>query len=137
MPPIFLDTNVLVYQYDSRDPAKRLRADEVLRGFSPAQTVISAQVLGEFYWTVTRKLPEPLPAADAASAVERMAASTVVPVTAPLVADAITIGERWQLAYWDALILAAARAGGCDRVLTEDMGHGAEVAGVRIENPFA
>lgn len=137
MPPVFLDTNVLVYQYDARYPAKRLRADQVLRGFAAGHTVISSQVLGEFYWTVTRKLPDPLPAADAADAVERLAAGTVVPITAPLVADAITIGERWQVAYWDALILAAARAGGCDRVLTEDMSHGAELAGVRIDNPFA
>lgn len=132
----FIDTNVLVYQYDARDERKRAGADRVLRGLGSAGIVISGQVLGEFFTTVTRKLPKPLALADAAGAVERLSQSTVIPITAPLVADAITVSERWQVHYWDALILAAARAGGCDRVLTEDMNAGAEIAGIRIENPF-
>jgi len=133
----FIDTNVIVYEYDARDETKRRRAYDLLRSLGPGEAVISGQVLGEFYSTVTRKLPESLSPADAAQAVERLsAAGNVVPIGPEVVADAITISERWQLAYWDGLILAAARAGGCARLLTEDLSHGTELAGIRIENPF-
>ncbi len=40
------------------------------------------------------------------------------------------------LSYWDAAILAAARALGCRELLSEDMSHGREVEGVLIVNPF-
>jgi predicted nucleic acid-binding protein len=37
---------------------------------------------------------------------------------------------------WDALIIEAAARGGCDRLLTEDLGHGDVIRGVRVVNPF-
>jgi predicted nucleic acid-binding protein len=60
----------------------------------------------------------------------------VVAVDAHLVATAIARAGEWQLSYWDSLILAAAEASGCDRVLSEDMNHGQVYGSVRVENPF-
>lgn len=45
--------------------------------------------------------------------------------------------ERWQLSYWDAAILEAARASRCEVVLTEDLNDGQDFAGVRVVNPFS
>lgn len=131
----FLDTNVLVYAVDDADPLKRDRAREVLGG-SADQLVLSAQVLSEFYVVVTRKLDDPMTEADAAEAVRGLARLPVVVADSDLVEAAVALSWESQISFWDAQIIAAAMIAGCDRVLTEDLSHGAEVGSVRIENPF-
>jgi predicted nucleic acid-binding protein len=42
----------------------------------------------------------------------------------------------FQLSYWDAAILEAARSLGCAVVLSEDLSDGQDYDGVRVENPF-
>lgn len=44
--------------------------------------------------------------------------------------------RRARISLWDALIVEAALAGGADRIPTEDLQHGQQIDGVRIENPF-
>jgi predicted nucleic acid-binding protein len=57
----FLDTNVLVYAYNTTDAQKRARSIEVLERLGGGQGgALSAQVLGEFLMTVTRKISQPL-----------------------------------------------------------------------------
>ena len=56
--------------------------------------------------------------------------------TAALVLAALETRERYQLSYWDAAILEAARAAGCPLVLSEDLAHGRDYGGIRVENPF-
>lgn len=131
----FVDTNVLVYSVDTSEPEKRTRALELLAS-TPANLVVSAQVLGEFYVTITRKLPSPLPEHEAATAVERLADLPTVPLDGELAKAAIAISRDSRISYWDGLILAAARAAGCVRLWSEDLSHGQLIADVRVENPF-
>lgn len=63
----FVDTNVLVYSIDDGEPAKRRIAERVLASRNYGEFVLSAQVLGEFYVTVTRKLAKPVAFADRGS----------------------------------------------------------------------
>ncbi len=49
---------------------------------------------------------------------------------------ALATRERFGISYWDAAILEASRAVGCEVVLSEDLSHGENYAGVRVENPF-
>lgn len=60
----FVDTNVWVYAVDSAARAKQERAQSVLEALDPSAAVISAQVLNEYFVTVTRKLDEPLSHAE-------------------------------------------------------------------------
>lgn len=135
----FLDTGVLVYAYDRSEPARQSRARAVLAELAAKQAgVVSAQVAAEFYVTVTRKLPAPLPAA---SALEQLACHlrlwTVVEVSGILVAEAAAAAGRYQLSYWDAQVWAAARRNPVPVVLSEGFSPGAEIDGVRFVNPFA
>ncbi len=132
----FLDTNVLVYAFDDAEPEKRDRARSLLAA-PPSPLVISAQVIGEFYVVVTRKLAKPLVPSDAKAAVEQLLRLPVVPVDAELTAAAVATSQSSQLSYWDALIVEAASAAGCDVLLTEDLADGAMLRSMRIENPFA
>jgi predicted nucleic acid-binding protein len=102
----------------------------------PASIVVSAQVLGEFYWIVTRRLSSALSVAEAASAVDRLSRLSVVPLDRDMVLRAIALSESADIQYWDALIVQAAAAGGCRRLLTEDLNHGQVIDGVTVENPF-
>jgi len=132
----FLDTNVLVYAVDASDPRKRAAALAILED-EARYLVVSAQVLEEFYWTVTRKLRPPMPADEAQAMVRELTRATdVVAVDASLVQDAIDLAQRTPLALWDAAIVIAAERGGCRELLTEDLNDGQEIEGVLVRDPF-
>jgi len=133
----FVDTNVWVYAIDADEPAKRARARAVLDPAAAGSLVVSAQVLGEFYVTVTRKLSKRVPLDVADAMIGRMRQLPVVAIDADLVSAAISGSRAWQLSYWDALIVAAAASAGCTLLLTEDLADGATYGGVRVEDPFA
>jgi predicted nucleic acid-binding protein len=59
-----------------------------------------------------------------------------VPLDPTLVKAAIQTSRSSQLSYWDGLIVASAAAGGCERLLTEDLNDGQLIGSVRVENPF-
>ena len=132
----FVDTNVLVYAFDDGAPSKRDRARALLTT-PPAPLVISAQVIGEFYVVVTRKLATPLDEDHAGAAVAELLRLPVVPIDGELARAAVSTSRAARLSYWDALIVEAAAAAGCDRLLTEDLSDGATIRSVRVENPFA
>jgi predicted nucleic acid-binding protein len=132
----FVDTNVFVYAVDEDEPAKREIARRVLASDQYGEFVLSSQILGEFYVTVTRKLPACVSEAEAAEALERLGKYPTVSIDATLVKRAIQIGRSAQLSYWDGLVVAAADRAGCERLLTEDLNDGQEIDSVRVENPF-
>ena len=131
----FVDTNVLVYAQDAADPEKQQRARDVLRARAD-DLVLSAQVLSEFYVVVTRRLATPMDPLAAATAVDHLSEHAIVATDEHLVRDGIALSQAAQLSFWDGLIIAAARAGGCDSILTEDLATGSTIGGVRIVNPF-
>ncbi len=133
---VFLDTNVLVYVFDHDEPHKAKFAKALLECAKPDELALSAQVLGEFYVTVTRKLRRPLDADSAGQAVDWLSLLKVVSIDSALVKAAGTISRSSQISYWDGLIVASAASCGCARLLTEDLNDGQTIAGVRIENPF-
>lgn len=131
----FLDTNVLVYAFDNANPAKQECARQILSS-PPGPLAVSAQVIGEFYVVVTRKLAEPLDLVSAETAVTHLRRLPVVPVDADLADAAAVTSREHQLSYWDALIVEAAIAAGCHRLFTEDLDDGARFRTLSVENPF-
>jgi predicted nucleic acid-binding protein len=57
-------------------------------------------------------------------------------VTVAVMTSALEAKERFRISYWDAAIIEAARASGCQVVLTEDLNDGQDYGGVRARNPF-
>lgn len=132
----FVDTNIWVYAIDTADRAKQARALEILDPDAEKDYVISAQVLGEFYATVTGKLRTTVTPADGRSMVERMKQLPVVPIDVLLVEAAIAGSEAWRISYWDSLIVSAADAARCPILLSEDLAHGQVYGSVEVVNPF-
>ena len=133
--PWFVDTNVLVYLFDVDSPSKQARAKQVLDD-NIESIVLSTQVLGEFYVTVTRKLKKPLPTDRAMDAVNNLRAFPIRPVHTGLVLSAVRRSQSSHLSYWDALIVESALEAGAEVLVTEDLQHGQTFAGLRVFNPF-
>ncbi len=132
----FVDTNVLVYAVDDSEPEKREIARRSLGSSRYGQVVLSTQVLGEFYVTVTRKLAAPLADTKAFEALDWLGLLPVVSIDTTLVTSAVHVSRSAQLSYWDGLVVAAAARGGCQRLLSEDLNDGQQIGSVRVENPF-
>jgi predicted nucleic acid-binding protein len=133
--PFFLDTNVLVYWIDAADEAKRRSARTWVKAVWENGTGrTSWQVLNEFYSTATKKLGAPK--RDVRLIVEAYAEWAPVGLDLVLVQQAWAWMDRASIAYWDALILAAAESQGCRYLLSEDFQEGRTYGSVRVINPF-
>jgi predicted nucleic acid-binding protein len=134
----FLDTNIFIYGYDSRDPVKQSIADNLVRSLAiDAEAVISYQVIQEFFNWALVKGPVKMPHDDA----QHYLATTfrplhVVPPSIGLVSDAIRLQDRYRLSWYDSLIVSAAQHGGCKILYSEDLQHGQQFGAVTVKNPF-
>lgn len=134
----FFDTDVLIYLFDADAPQKQGAARALLeREANAGRVTLSTQVLQEFFVTVTRKLDVPLPGADAERAVRRFAEFSLVQVDAPLILAAIDASRRYQLSFWDAMIVQAALQAGASVLYSEDMQDGRAFESMMVRNPFA
>ena len=131
----FLDTNVLVYAVSSaeHEAGKSRRALELVE---TADFGLSAQVLQEFYVTVTRKIEKPLAPELAVALMDQYRVFPVVATDYPLIVSAVELSLRYGVSYWDGAILAAAEALEAPVLYTEDLNHGQSYGAVRAMNPF-
>lgn len=135
-PPRFLDTNVLLYSI-SRDPAEASKREIAVALLDAENVTLSVQVLQEFYVQATRPTrPDALAHDLAAGLIHAWQRFKVQEITVPVMLEALKIKSIYGLSYWDAAIIAAAQVLGCREVLSEDMSHGREFAGVTVSNPF-
>ena len=133
----FVDSNVLVYAFDSSAEIKHAAARQLLEGLWERETgCLSVQILQEFFVTVTRKVPRPLSIDAAADRIRELAVWKVFAPTADDVLVAIALQQKARLSFWDAMVIHAAAESGCDVLWTEDLNDGQVVRGVRIRNPF-
>ncbi len=134
----FVDTNVLVYAIDSSaGPKQRTAAALVERVWNEKTGCVSVQVLQEFHTSATAKVKHRAQLAEALSAIEVF---REWPVFAPQfsdVLDAIAAQHRWQISFWDAMVIHAAQALGCDVLWSEDLNSGQRYNEVLVQNPFA
>jgi predicted nucleic acid-binding protein len=133
---VFLDTNVLVYAIETGGP-RPAKSTAALALARREDVCLSTQVLGEFYRAVTsRRRAEPLTHDEAVAWVQLWKRHDVHDITVPHVDLALELSGRYQVSYYDALVLAAAHLAGCAVVFSEDLSDGQEYGGVRVENPF-
>ncbi len=139
MPPILVDTNVLLYTFDQNDLEKQERSIQVLRQLEATETGrLSVQSLAEFFSAATRKLRPPLIPADAFVQVERFSlAFQILELTSHIVLEAARGVRDHHLSYFDAQIWATARLNQIPVLFSEDFTSSLTLEGVRFVNPFA
>ena len=133
---VFFDTNVLVYAADATEPDKKTIAQSLVRNAAIKKDgAVSIQVLTEYSNVAMRKLG--LPPATVRNHVSEFARRLVfVEPRVSHLLRALEIQALCRISIWDALIVAAAEASGCDTILSEALAAGETYCGVRVENPF-
>jgi predicted nucleic acid-binding protein len=135
----FLDTNIFVYTFDTSPSAKAEKAMELVKHAIKTRVgVISYQVVQEFFNVAMRRFEIPMTAAEA----DQYFAATFRPLLAVhsspvLFSEALRLGSKFQLAWYDSLIVAAALEAQCDVLYSEDLQHGQRLESVTVTNPFA
>jgi predicted nucleic acid-binding protein len=97
---------------------------------------LSAQVLQEFYVTVTRKIRKPLPPDLAVALMDEYRLFPMVPTDYPLIVSAAELSLRYGISYRDGAIVAAAEWLEAGTLYTEDLNHGQRYGHVLAVNPF-
>lgn len=137
-----VDTNVLVYRFDSRDPRKQAIATEVLRrGIASGEARVPHQAIVELVAALTRPLPggsAPLLAPDAArrEAEELLLQFPVLYPDEDVLRTALRGAAAYQLSWFDAHLWAYAEVNSIGEVLSEDFEHGRRYGKVRVVDPF-
>ena len=138
-----VDTNVLVYRVDPRDPLKQKVAIELLReGIKADRLFIAHQSVVEFVAAVTRPQaglerapllyrPDALLEAEAL-----LAEFPVLYPTREILRTAIRGAATYGLQWFDAHLWACAEVNGLAEILSEDFQHGRHYGSVRAVNPF-
>lgn len=132
----FVDTNILIYAYDESAGARHTRAQALVAElWRSRRGCLSVQVLQEFYVVGARKLIQ-MPPADLRVILNDLTLWQIYEPTAPDVLAAVDLHERYQISFWDAMILQSAARRGCQVVWSEDLNAGQIYRGVRVVNPF-
>jgi predicted nucleic acid-binding protein len=126
-----LDTNILVYAFENGP--RRARSLELLGG----EAVISVQVLNEYANAIRRKYGRDWKDISRDLDAIRGAVARVDPITDEANREALRLVARYRLAWFDAVLLAVALAGGVEALYSQDMQHGLLIDDrLRIVDPF-
>ena len=121
------------------DAVKQQTALELLQNLPTSVSIlVSVQVINEFHWTLTRKyrLSDDLALDKATNGIVALT-SAVLPLEMDTYLEASDIRKRYNLSFWDSLIVASALQAGCTTLYTEDLNHGMIVGKkLHIVNPL-
>jgi predicted nucleic acid-binding protein len=134
--PDFLDSNVLVYAYDSSEPVKRAIAQKLVLQALNGEMVISAQVLAEFAVTLLNKISPAARPEDVQNILDVLTPIKFVAPDVDLIRRAVDARKEYGVHLYDGMILAAAERAGCGSIWSEDLNAGQLYFGIKIVNPF-
>jgi predicted nucleic acid-binding protein len=133
----FVDTNILMYAHDNAAGAKHERAKALLEElWRDRAGVVSTQVLQELAVNLRRKAGRPLDAKATREIVSEYLTWHVVVNGGESILEALDFEVRYQVSFWDALVIAAAHHAGAAVLYSEDLSHGQTYGGVRVTNPL-
>jgi predicted nucleic acid-binding protein len=133
--PVFVDTNVFLCALDRADLNKQVAARAWREELWKTRLGrISFQVLQEFYVKATQKWPAGRDKARAE--VKDLLSWRPVAVDASILERGWKLQDRYQLSFWDALIVSAAKSIDCRYLLTEDLQANQDLDGIIVISPF-
>ena len=134
--PDFLDTNVLVYAYETADPRKQRIAQQMIKNGVAGEMVISTQVLAEFAATLLHKFSPQMSPEAVGAILDALASIRFVHTDLGTSRRAVEAQATYGIHFYDGLIVASAERAGCERIWSEDLNPGRRYFGVIVEDPF-
>jgi predicted nucleic acid-binding protein len=133
----FVDTNILMYAHDTAAGDKHSRAKALVEDLWQNRSgVVSTQVLQELAVNLRRKVRKPLDAKATRDVVSDYLAWQVVVNGGDSILEALELEARYQISFWDALVVQAAQASGASILYSEDLSDGQTYGAVRVVNPL-
>lgn len=134
--PIFYDSNIIAYAFDSGAPSKRDRARQFIEPERP--WIISWQVIQEFSNVALHKFKKPLDPDYLKSLVDLLLwpHCQVLPNQA-IWSQALAVKNQTQYRFYDSLMIAAALQSGAKTLYSEDLQDGRVMGDLTIANPFS
>ncbi len=134
----FIDTNIFVYSFDTKSKLKQKKAEQIIdQALIEHSGIVSFQVIQEFMNAATRKFPGSFSISECRLYLEKVLSRLCeVYPTIGMYQQALAIQSETGFSFYDSLIVAAAQAGGCKIIYSEDFQHGQKISGVTIQNPF-
>ena len=131
-----VDTNVLIYVHDEREPEKKKAATELVRNLEDG--LLLWQVACEYVAASRKLVPQGYTPEDARRDVDdlRHLWKTSLPKWETFERSAGVI-IRYSLSFWDSLMVAACLEAGAETLYSENFGGQNEIDGLKIVNPFA
>jgi predicted nucleic acid-binding protein len=135
----FVDTNVFVYSFHPKPHGKAKLATRLIReALTTRKGVVSFQVVQEFLNVALRKFDPPFAIGDA----EQYLATVFRPLLAvhsspALYLSALRVMSKYQISWYDSVIVAGANEASCEVLYSEDLQDGQKFDQVRVVNPFA
>jgi predicted nucleic acid-binding protein len=134
---VFVDSTTLLYAQDRRDPGKMARSAAWLTILlDTGRLALSLQVLNETYSVVKRKPEFAHWRPGVKPFLQDLFFWVTDPPTTDRLKDAWRLEERYQLSFWDSLLLASANQAGCGFFLSEDLNDGQSYGSVVAIDPF-
>ncbi len=134
-PVVFVDTNVLLAADDAHTPIQQTQVRAWLQALWQRRCGrVSTQVLNAYYVSATQHFG--MPQGDARAKLRRLQLWKPWQIDHQTVETAWGVEARFGLAYWDALIVAAAAQSGASYVLSLDLQHQQQIDGITILNPL-
>lgn len=134
----FVDTNILVYAHDRGAGEKHERAQALVEKlWDSGEGVLSTQVLQELCVSLRRKAAHPVSAEETRRLLQDYLSWGIVVNTPESVLEALAIERRYNISFWDALIVHAAAVSGAAVLYSEDLADGQMYGLVRAVNPLA
>lgn len=133
---IAIDTNILVYAFDSAYPKKRKICKKLITQIfeGKKEVAISNQILAEFSSAVTKKIENPLPKKDASAIIGAILTSSswkILNYTGDTVLYALESSQN----FWDALITQTLKQHNIKTIITENI-KDFKNSGLKAHNPF-
>lgn len=135
-----IDTNVLVYTVDRREPVKQTRARELVgKLIQQSKTVLLWQVAGEYLNCLRRFASRGLFPEERIDE-EILDWITAIPLAHPtdaVLKNSLALKSRYSLSHWDSMLIGACLEAGVETLYSEDLAADMEYDTVRVVNPFA
>ncbi len=133
----FVDTNILMYAHDTSAGEKHERAKALVEELWRDRTgVVSTQVLQELSVNLRKKARRPLDARATRDIVSDYLTWQVIVNGGESILEAFDLEARYQISFWDAMIVQAAQASGAEVLYSEDLSDGQAYGSVRVVNPL-
>lgn len=133
----FVDTNILIYAHDSSAGPRHDRAASLIQElWESGEGVLSTQVLQELCVNLQRRTTKPRSGDEIKRLIRDYLGWRVIINTPETIVEALDMQLRYQLSFWDALIICAAETAGASILYSEDLSPDQTYGSLRVVNPF-